>query len=314
MIRSYKIENQYLRIKTLNIGASLFEVFDKKKKINLILNLGSQKNYLRNNAYVGSTCGRFANRIKNASFVLNKKRYHLSKNEGSNILHGGQNNFSSKIWNLIHHKKNSVKYHYFSKHLEEGFPGNLNCFCEYSLKDQVIYITMLAKTDLPTHVNLVNHAYWNLNKNKNLINNHLISINADQYLKNNHENIPTGKKIKVENTPFDFRKWKILGNQIDLNKKGFDENFIVNSSLNARLYSPQSGILLTLHSNQPGLQFYTGQHLNFKSNKKKLIPFQGLCLETQAFPNSPNNNNFPSTILKPGNLYKHKMKIKITYQ
>ena len=124
----------------------------------------------------------------------------------------------------------------------------------------------------------------------------------------------TGKKIKVENTPFDFRKWKILGNQIDLNKKGFDENFIVNSSLNARLYSPQSGILLTLHSNQPGLQFYTGQHLNFKSNKKKLIPFQGLCLETQSFPNSPNNNNFPSTILKPNNLYKHKMKIKITYQ
>ena len=105
MIRSYKIENQYLRIKTLNIGASLFEVFDKKKKNILILNLGSQKNYLRNNAYVGSTCGRFANRIKNASFVLNKKRYHLSKNEGSNILHGGKNNFSNKIWNLIHHKK-----------------------------------------------------------------------------------------------------------------------------------------------------------------------------------------------------------------
>ena len=173
---------------------------------------------------------------------------------------------------------------------------------------------MQAKTDLPTHVNLINHSYWNLNKNKDLINNHHVFINADQYLKNNHENIPTGKKIKVENTAFDFRKWKVLGNQINLNKKGFDENFILNSGLSARLYSPQSGILLTLHSNQPGLQFYTGQHLKFKSNQKKLVPFQGLCLETQAFPNSPNNNNFPSTILKPNNLYKHKMKIKITHQ
>ena len=314
MIRSYKIENQYLRIKTLNIGASLFEVFDKKKKINLILNLGSQKNYLRNNAYVGSTCGRFANRIKNASFVLNKKRYHLSKNEGSNILHGGQNNFSNIIWNLIHHKKNSVRYHYFSKHLEEGFPGNLNCFCEYSLIDREIFITMFAKTDLSTHVNLVNHAYWNLNRNKNLIFNHHVLINADQYLENNHQNIPTGKKINVEDTPFDFRKWKILGNQINLNKKGFDENFIMKSNLNALIYSPQSGILLTLKSNQPGLQFYTGQYLKFKNHKKELFPFQGLCMESQAFPNSPNNKNFPNTVLKPNDLYKHKMKIKITHQ
>jgi aldose 1-epimerase len=314
MIRSYKIENQYLRIKTLNIGASLFEVFDKKKKINLILNLGSQKNYLRNKAYLGSTCGRFANRIRNASFVLNKKKYFLSQNEGSNILHGGKNSFSKKIWNLIHHKKNSIKYHHFSKHLEEGFPGNLNCFCEYSLKGREIFITMSAKTDLLTHVNLVNHAYWNLNKNKDLINNHHVLINAEQYLENNHQNIPTGKKINVEGTPFDFRKWKILGSQINLNKKGFDENFIMKSNYNARIYSPQSGILLTLYSNQPGLQFYTGQHLKFKSNKKKLFPFQGLCLETQAFPNSPNNKNFPNTVLKPNELYKHKMMIKITHQ
>ncbi len=102
-----------------------------------------------------------------------------------------------------------------------------------------------------------------------MINNHLISINADQYLKNNQENIPTGKKIKVENTPFDFRKWKILGNQIELNKKGFDENFIVNSSLNARLYSPQSGILLTLHSNQPGIAILYWSTLKFQKSTKK---------------------------------------------
>ena len=308
------LENKYLRVKILDIGATLYEVFDKKKKTNLILNLGSIHRYLNNKAYLGSTCGRYANRIKNAQFKIDSTNYHLSSNEGKNLLHGGKIGFDKKLWKIIKLSKNSIDYQLISPDQEEGFPGEVTVNCRYSINKNNLIINLIAKTSKKTHINLVNHAYWNLEKQKKNIFDHELFINADCYLKNDKFNIPTGKLVDVKNTPFDFRNFNKIGNQIKKNKKGFDENFVLKKGiLVSKLKSTKNKILLKIYSNQPGVQFYTGQHLNIKYKDKFLRPFQGLCLETQAFPNSPNMKKFPSTLLIPGKKYSHSIKFEITH-
>ena len=316
MIKSHTLENQYLKIKTINIGASLYEVIDKRKKINLILNLGNYKNYLNNKSYLGATCGRYANRIKNAQFKINAKTYKLSNNEGRNILHGGYEGFDSKVWEIKRQTSNSITYEYLSPHLEEGFPGNVKVQCKYQINKNSFKIIFSAQSDQKSHINLVNHAYWNLNKSKNNIFDHFLLINANSYLKNDSFNIPTGEYKKVNKTPYDFRQFRHIGQQIELNHGPFDENFVLNKKQKfaACLWSPHSDILLSIRTNQPGIQFYSGQHLRNKSSKKTLSPFQGLCLETQAFPNSPNNKKFPSTLVSPEKKYLHEMNFLITHQ
>ena len=314
MIKSHTIENNFLRIKTLNMGATLFEVFHKRKKTNLILNLDKISSYKNNRNYLGATCGRYANRIKNAQFVINQTKYSLTKNEGKNILHGGKKGFDSKIWEIKDSSNLHVTYNYTSPDGEEGFPGELRSTCKYLLKDNNLHILMKAKSSKTTHVNLVNHAYWNLDKVKKNIFNHELFINADYYLENDKGNIPTGKRINVKNTQFDFRNISNIGDKIQQKGSGFDENYIIkkNSSFVAKLISPGSKIQLSLFSDQPGVQFYSGQYLRFTSKSKKIRPYQGLCLETQNFPNSPNNKKFPSSLVSPGQTYRHNMKFKIS--
>jgi len=170
MIKSSIIENQYLRIKTINLGATLVEVYDKKKKTNLILNLGALSNYKNNNSYIGSTCGRFANRIKNAQFKIGSKTFKLSKNDGRHLLHGGKVGFDSLYWSIIKKTKQLITYVLYSKDGDQGFPGNLKVVCNYRLKKNVLTIELTGVTDQSTHINLVNHTYWNLDLKKN--NNH----------------------------------------------------------------------------------------------------------------------------------------------
>tara|TARA_B100001109_G_C18818149_1_gene453106 strand:- start:267 stop:1217 length:951 start_codon:yes stop_codon:yes gene_type:complete len=314
MIKSYTLENKYLRIKTLNLGATLFEVFHKKKKINLILNLDKISSYKKNKNYLGSTCGRYANRIKNAQFKIKNKKYKLTKNAGRNILHGGKKGFDSKIWLLKDLSKNHITYKYISPDGEEGFPGELTSFCKFFLKDNCLNISIQAISSNITHVNIVNHAYWNLDKIKKNIFGHKLFINSDFFLENDKDNIPTGKKVSVKNTQFDFRNLTNIGDKIKKKGSGFDENFIVrnNSNLIAKLISQKTNIQLSVYSNQPGVQFYTGQNLRYFSKNKKLYPYQGMCLETQKFPNSPNNIKFPSSLLKARQTYRHNMKFKIS--
>ena len=313
MIKSHTIENKFLRVKTLNIGATLFEVFHKKKKINLILNLGKISSYNKNKNYLGATCGRYANRIKNAQFKIKGVNYKLSKNEGKNILHGGKKGFDSKIWHIKNSSKSHITYYYISPDKEEGFPGELYTTCSYSLNKSTLKINMNAQTSQTTHVNLVNHAYWNLEKIKKNIFNHSVRINANNYLENDKENIPTGKIIKVDGTDFDFRKLRRIGENIVNKFNGFDENFIIknNSRFVAKIYSPKSKIELKIFSNQPGVQFYTGQHLRYVNQNKRINKFQGMCFETQGFPNAPNNIKFPSTRLNPSQTYKHNIRFVI---
>ena len=211
-----------------NYSRDVNEVIDKRKKINLILNLGNFKNYLKNKPYLGSTCGRFANRIKNGQFKIDSKTYQLSKNEGRNILHGGCQGFDSKIWKIKRQNSNSITYEYLSPHLEEGFPGNLKVQCKYQIHKNSFKIIFSAQSDQKSHVNLVNHAYWNLNKSKTTIFDHFLLINANSYLKNDSSNIPTGEYKKVNKTPYDFRQFRHIGQQIELNRRAFDENFVLN--------------------------------------------------------------------------------------
>ena len=165
-VESSIIQNKYLRVQTLNYGASLYEVYYKSKKINLILNLGSKKNYRLKHASVGSTCGRYAGRISNSKFQILKEQYILSSNEGKNILHGGKTGFSKIPWKKIKHTKNKIIYQLYSPDNDQGFPGNLIVNCTYQLKNKFLYIKYEYRSDKKTHVNLTNHSYWNLEKNK----------------------------------------------------------------------------------------------------------------------------------------------------
>jgi len=319
------IENKYLRIKTLNIGATLFEVFHKDKKVNLILNLGSKDNYKSKNFYVGSTCGRFAGRISKSIFIIGSKKYKLSNNEGKNLLHGGKKGFDRLIWKKTKHSKQKIVYKIQSPHLDQGFPGNLLVKCIFELKKNNFFIKYEYVSDKLTHVNLTNHSYWNLNLNKKKnIFNHDLKINANQYLDVNNYLIPTGKIKIVNNSINDFRQYSNIGKKIKLNsikkikkisktinQSGFDLTYVKNKkpgNFIASLKNKESKIKIDLYTDLPGVQLYTSQSLKYK---KKLFPYQGVCLETQFFPESPNINKFPSTLIKPKKIYKYFTKFNI---
>ena len=167
-VESSIIQNKYLRVQTLNYGASLYEVFHKNKKINLILDLGSKKNYRFKHASVGSTCGRYAGRISNSKFQISKEQYILSSNEGKNTLHGGKTGFSKLPWKKIKQTKDKIVYQLYSPDNDQGFPGNLIVNCTYQVKNKFLHIKYEYISDKKTHVNLTNHSYWNLEKNKKM--------------------------------------------------------------------------------------------------------------------------------------------------
>jgi aldose 1-epimerase len=307
------IENKFLRINTLNYGASLYEVYHKRKKINLILNLGSKNNYKYKNASVGATCGRYAGRISNSTFNIFDKKLILSKNDGKNTLHGGKKGFAILPWKKIKKTKNIISYQLISKDSDQGFPGNLIINCTYQLKNNFLIIKYDYKSDKATHVNLTNHSYWNLEKNnKNKIFDHEVRINSKKYLEINNNLIPTGKYKNIKKTIYDFSKFTkirqklnfLMNRKVHQKMKGFDTTFVIQKNFKnyvASLKNSKTKIKIDFFSNLPGLQLYSAQNLNYK---KKLLPYQGICLETQYFPDAPNKKNFPSTLIKPNKNYK----------
>ena len=319
-VESSIIQNKFLRVQTLNYGASLFEVFHKDKKINLILNLGSKKNYRYKHASVGSTCGRYAGRISNSKFRIAKKQYILNSNEGNNTLHGGKVGFSKLPWIKLKQTKDQIVYQIHSVDNDQGFPGNLIVNCTYQLKKKFLIIKYEYKSNKKTHVNLTNHSYWNLEKiKKNMIYNHELRLNSNKYLQIDKDLIPTGKTKSVKNSIYDFLKFQNLGKKlnffknkkIDLKHKGFDTTYIVKKNSRnfvGSLKNKNSNIQVNFFSNLPGVQLYSAQNLNYK---KKLFPYHGICLETQYFPDTPNKKNFPSTLIKANKRYTCFTKIKI---
>ena len=260
------------------------------------------------NGFAGSAAviGRFANRIANAKFTLDGVEYKLAANNGKNHLHGGRAGFASKLWRgkALPAKagESSVQFTYISKDGEENYPGTLTAKVTYTLTDKNEFrIDYEATTDKPTIVNLTNHAYFNLAGHGDVLD-HVLQLNASQYTPADDGLIPTGELASVKGTPLDFTKPTRVGERIDQLKpklNGYDHNFVIDKggkSLveTARVKDPKSGRVMTLRTDEPGVQLYTGNHLNHR----------GVCLETQHFPDSPNKPNFPSVVLRPGQTFK----------
>ncbi len=280
---------------------------------NVVLGFNDFEKYLEDHPYFGAIIGRYANRIANASFELNGEEYTLAANDGENHLHGGEQGFDKVLWDYEINDDNSVTMSYRSRDGEEGYPGNLEVSVTYSLTDEnELLISYEAVSDQPTPVNLTNHSYFNLSGDQTTgILDHYLTINADQYTPVNDELIPTGELEPVENTAFDFRDSTKIGDQIDEVPGGFDHNFVLNQDEDgvqqvAILYDEKSGRKMEVYTDKPGLQFYSGNFLNGSIQDSQGRPIEqhaALCLETQYFPDSPNQPQFPSTIIGPNEIY-----------
>jgi len=264
--------------------------------------------------YHGATIGRYANRIAKGEFMLNNQTYHLPVYNPPNHLHGGPKGFHNQVWNVEKQDENSRSFSYLSKDGEEGYPGNVNITVTYTLTNEnEVVISYTATTDAATPFNITNHAFFNLNGEGSILN-HQLQINADYYNPVDATLIPTGTE-KVEGTAFDFRTLKLIGADIDKNEEqikiggGFDHNFILNKKGNelsfaAKATGDKSGIVMEVYTEEPGMQLFSG---NFEAVKGDSSTFRNtFCLETQHFPDSPNQPEFPKTILEAGQTFTSK--------
>jgi aldose 1-epimerase len=276
--------------------------------------------YVKKNPYFGALVGRYANRIAGGRFVLDGQTYQLPVNNPPNTLHGGVKGFDSVPWKATELAANGVaalQLEYSSRDGEEGFPGNLQTKVVYSVsEDNELRIDFHATTDKPTVLNLTNHSYFDLSgQGKGTVLNHVVTINADRYVPVDQHLIPTGELAGVAGTPFDFRTPRRIGDRIDEAHEqlklaiGYDHTFVVNpdgaegAAFAAKALDPGSGRVLEVFTTQPGVQFYSGNHLRGDVSGKggAVYGFRtGFCLETQFFPDSPNQPSFPSTVLVPG--------------
>ena len=292
-------------------------------KSSIVLGFDSLSGYLAKPPYFGAVVGRYGNRIANGKFKIGDSSYTLATNNGKNHLHGGIKGFDKQVWDAaMVDSVPALTLTYLSKDGEEGYPGNLQVTVKYSLSDDdELTIEYSAETDKPTPVNLTNHSYFNLTGNvTNTILNHTLKIDADAYTPVDSTLIPTGQLQPVKGTPFDFTTPTAIGARIAQVPGGYDHNFVLNSkdgSLKqaAVLEDSVSGRKLEVYTTQPGLQFYTGNFLDGTiktSDGKPINKNAALCMETQHFPDSPNQPSFPSTILKPGEKYHTITKYKLS--
>ncbi|GAA4305311.1 aldose epimerase family protein [Aestuariibaculum suncheonense] len=287
--------------------------------------------YETNPTFFGALIGRYGNRIANGKFSLNGEEYALATNDGSNHLHGGTKGFDKVVWTASETQTDSTAslvLTYLSKDMEEGYPGNLNTKVVYTLdNNNALRVDYEAITDKPTIVNLTQHSYFNLTGDfSKTILNHKLSIDADQFVPVNETLIPTGELVKVEGTPFDFRTAKPIGQDINIEDVqlkrglGYDHCWVLNKQdagerSVAIAYDEESGRVLEVISNEPGIQLYTGNFLDGTLPSKQGGNYEyrtGLCLETQHYPDSPNQPDFPSTTLNPGETYKSATIFKFT--
>jgi len=293
------------------------------KLADVVLGYDTIDGYANDKSYFGALVGRYGNRIGHAQFMLDGKTYTLAKNNGDNSLHGGVKGFNKVVWTaktLSKKDGQSLELSYLSKDGEEGFPGNLKVTVIYTLTDSnALRIEYSATTDKKTVLNLTNHSYFNLaGQGNGDILGHLLTIEADKFTPVDSGLIPTGELRDVAGTPFDFRKPTVIGARIDQQDEqlklggGYDHNFVLRrsagsgESLAARVVEPTSGRVLEVWTTEPGVQFYTGNFLDGKSTGKGGTTYPkraAFCLETQHFPDSPNQPKFPSVILNPGERY-----------
>lgn len=300
-----------------NYGGTLLELWtpDKSGKSgDVILGYDSLSGYLqKSNPYFGAIVGRYANRIHHGSFTIDGKTYTLPLNDGNNTLHGGIKGFDKVIWTVDQVNDSSLALSYSSRDGEEGFPGNLNVKVVYTVNSSdELMIDYTALADKKTPVNLTNHAYFNLSAGKDsTILNQELKIYASRFTPVNDSLIPTGASASVAGTPMDFQKTKKIGKDMEDVKGGYDHNFIIDKkdsvlAIAASAFDPGSGRRMEVWTTQPGIQFYTGNFLNgslMGRDGKKIMKHGAFCLETQHFPDSPNQPSFPGTILEPGQTF-----------
>ena len=300
---------------------------DKNGKFaNIVLGFDSVTGYLAKPPYFGAIIGRYGNRIADGKFTLEGKTYTLATNNGKNHLHGGNIGFDKVIWEAVPSADSTprIQLNYLSKDGEEGYPGNLQVTVVYTLTDNnELKIEYKATTDKATPVNLTNHSYFNLSGNfDQTILHHQLKINANAYTPVDDGLIPIGKLELVANSPFDFTSSQIIGERINKVDGGYDHNWVLLKSNNhftkvAELLDEASGRKMEISTTEIGLQFYSGNFLDGKFKDQtgaQLFKHHALCLETQHFPNSPNQSNFPTTILQPGKIYQSKTSYKISIQ
>jgi aldose 1-epimerase len=308
-----------LRARVITWGATLVEmsVPDRLGKLaDVTLGFDSCESYLKPHPFFGSITGRYANRIAKGKFTLDGKEYTLAVNSGPNHLHGGKRGFDKRNWKAEPDGTQTVKFTYVSPDGEEGYPGTLTTAVTYTLTDaNELKIDYHATTDRPTVVNLTNHAYWNLAADGDVLG-HELRLNCERYAVIDADTIPTGELRLVKGTPFDFTTAKPIGRDIAALKGepagGYDHNFVITSAkagelvLAAEVHDPKSGRVMRVLTDQPGLQLYTANH--FKSLRgeggRTYEKHAALCLETQHYPDSPNQPDFPSTVLRPGEVYR----------
>ncbi len=320
-----------LEIKVMTYGATLISVKtpDRKGQVeNITLYLDTFEDYLKGHPLFGSVVGRYANRIAGARFFLDAMEYAVTPNAGKNHIHGGPLGFQKIVWEAKTNQEDgrvSAVLSHTSPAGHEGYPGNLDVTVTYSLTDEdELIMRYTAKSDEPTHVNLTNHAYWNLSgAGSGNILDHVMHIHADHYLPSDKARIPTGEIKSVVGTPMDFREPHTIGSRIEeVEGENYDHCYVLNKkepnelSLCATVYDPQSGRMMEVYTTQPGVQFYTAKGLNarLQGGGKPYGPYHGFCLETQHFPDSPNRSYFPTTILRPDEQYEettvHKFSVK----
>lgn len=310
-------------MQVINYGGIItsLQVPDKKGVVeDVVLGYDSLAGYLRATPYFGAIVGRYGNRIGKGKFALDGKTYTLAQNNEGQHLHGGIKGFDKVYWTIEETSTPegpSLLLHYTSKDMEEGYPGTLTVEVRYTLTDDnALKIDYHATTDKKTVVNLTQHTYFNLTGNgKRDILDHVLSLAADKYVPVAKTLIPTGKLATVDGTPFDFRTPTAIGARINgtheqlVYGRGYDHCWVLNDSTKAAatLYEPVSGRVVEVFTTEPGIQFYSGNFLDGSITGKGNVTYTkrfGLCLETEHFPDSPNQPSFPSVVLNPGETYK----------
>jgi aldose 1-epimerase len=321
----YTLQNDKgVKIQLTNYGARIVSLYTPDKNglsKDIVLGFDNIAGYLADPMYLGCIVGRYANRIDQAKFTIGSEEYQLFKNEKENTLHGGKEGLDKKVWDVVY-DSNTVTFSYLSPDREEGYPGNLAMTKSYTLTpDNKLRIEYTAETDKATVINLSNHTYFNLKgEGDTTILDHYFKINADHFTPVDNEWIPTGEIAPVAGTPFDFTEGKQIGrdilsdNEQLKNGLGYDHNWVLTKESSdsltfaAKLWEESTGRYVSIATTEPGFQFYSGNFMNGTVSGKSGLPYRyraALIFETQHFPDSPNHENFPSTLLNPGETYYH---------
>jgi len=309
-----------IEVKILNYGGIVTKLIVPDKNGNfedIVLGYDSLQDYVKDTPYFGAIVGRYGNRIAKGRFTIDGQTYNLACNNGQNHLHGGIKGFDKIVWDaedFIKPEAAGVVLSYLSSDYEEGYPGNLKVKITYTLTNEnELKIDYDAQTDKPTQLNLTHHSYFNLKgEGSGDVLDHQIQILADRFTPVDEGLIPTGELKEVAGSAMDFRTPATIGSRIAQVEGGYDHNYVLNNSdgkmrLVAEVTEPKTGRKMEVYTDQPGIQFYSGNFLDGSNIGKGGKPYKkhfGFCLETQHFPDSPNHANFPSTLLRPGEIYK----------